>query len=127
MQLHGLTIVRDVIYEEGGLPAVAPATRVAACAVIANPYAGQAAEDLGILIAVGAELGHTLTKEALAQLPGRPLAYGKAAIIGVNGDIEHAAADGKVDSRACKIVGCLTSRAAQCDCHGPSGKLGSAA
>jgi len=29
--------------------------------------------------------------------------------------------------RACKIVGCLTSRAAQCDCHGPSGKLGSAA
>jgi hypothetical protein len=29
--------------------------------------------------------------------------------------------------RACKIVGCLTPRAAQCDCHGPSGKLGSAA
>ena len=92
MQLRRLTIVRDVIYEEGGLPAGAPATRVAACAVIANPYAGQAAEDLGTLIAVGAELGHTLTKEALAQLPGRPVAYGKAAIIGVNGDIEHAAA-----------------------------------
>jgi hypothetical protein len=32
-----------------------------------------------------------------------------------------------ISERACKIVGCLTSRAAQCDCHGPSGKLGSAA
>jgi hypothetical protein len=92
MQLRRLTIVRDVIYEEGGLPALAPTTRVAACAVIANPYAGQAVEDLSILITGGAELGHTLAKEALAQLPGRPVAYGKAAIVGVNGDIEHAAA-----------------------------------
>jgi Amino acid synthesis len=92
MQIRRLTIVRDVIYEEGGLPACAATTRVAACAVIANPYAGQAAEDLSVLFAVGAELGHTLAKEALAQLPGSPVAYGKAAIVGVNGDIEHAAA-----------------------------------
>jgi hypothetical protein len=91
MRLRRLTIVRDVIYEEGGLPARAPTTRVAACAVIANPHAGQAAEDLSVLIAAGAELGHTLAKEALAQLPGPPVAYGKA-IVGVNGDIEHAAA-----------------------------------
>ena len=102
MQLRGLTIVRDVIYERGGAPAVAPATRVAASAVVANPYVGQAAEDLSLLIAAGAELGRTLAKEALAQLPGRPVAYGKAAMVGVNGDIEYAAArlasaDGKVD------------------------------
>jgi Amino acid synthesis len=92
MRLRRLTIVRDVIYEEGGLPACAPTTRVAACAVIANPYAGQAAEDLSVLVAAGADLGRTLAKEALAQLPGPPVAYGKAAIVGVNGDIEHAAA-----------------------------------
>jgi Amino acid synthesis len=92
VELRRVTIVRDVIYVEGGLPAPALPTRVAVCAVIANPYAGQAAEDLGVLVAMGAELGHTLTKEALAQLPGSPVAYGKAAIVGVNGDIEHAAA-----------------------------------
>lgn len=92
MQLRRLTIVRDVIYEEGGLLALAPTTRVAACAVIANPYAGRAVEDLSLLIAVGAELGHRLAKEALAQLPNPPVAYGKAAIVGVSGDIEHAAA-----------------------------------
>lgn len=32
-----------------------------------------------------------------------------------------------IDARACKIVGCLTPRAAQNDCHCPSGKLGNAA
>ena len=35
--------------------------------------------------------------------------------------------DAREVERACKIVGCLTRRAAQYDCHGPSGKLGSAA
>ena len=92
MRIRRLSIICDVIYEEGGLPAFAPATRVAACGVIANPYAGQAADDLEALIAAGAEIGEKLAKEALALLPGPAIAYGKAAIVGVNGDIEHAAA-----------------------------------
>ncbi len=92
MRIRRLSIIRDVIYEEGGLPTLAPATRVAACGVIANPYAGQAAHDLEALIAAGAEIGEKLAKEALALLPGPAIAYGKAAIVGVNGDIEHAAA-----------------------------------
>jgi hypothetical protein len=92
MEIRRLTVIRDAIYEEGGLPALAPITRVAACAVILNPYANKAADDLTALIEVGAELGALLVDEASAQLPGKAIAYGKSAIVGVHGDIEHAAA-----------------------------------
>jgi hypothetical protein len=92
MRIRRLSVIRDVIYEEGGMPALTAATRVAACAVIANPYAGRASDDLEALIAAGAEIGERLAREALSLLPGPAIAYGKAAIVGVNGDIEHAAA-----------------------------------
>jgi hypothetical protein len=83
---------KDVVFAEGGLPAVRPVTRVAACAVIANPFAGKAQDDLTELIGLGAELGELLVKEARALLPGPAISYGKAAIVGTSGDIEHAAA-----------------------------------
>lgn len=92
MRISRLTTTRDVVYEEGGLPALSPVTRVAACAVILNPYAGKPVDDLSVLIEAGAQLGELLIKEALAQLPGKAVAYGKSAIVGVSGDIEHAAA-----------------------------------
>ena len=92
MDIIRLTIIKDTVFAEGGLPAVEPVTRVAACAVIANPLAGQAIDQLDVLIAQGAELGDRLVKECLAVLPHSALAYGKAAIVGVDGDIEHAAA-----------------------------------
>lgn len=69
--------------------------KVATGVVFANPLAGQYVHDLDELVAVGAELGQVLVDEALAAL-GRPTeevaAYGKAAIVGTNGEIEHAAA-----------------------------------
>ena len=42
MDIRRLLLVKDVVYAEGGLPSIVPATRVAACAVIANPLAGRA-------------------------------------------------------------------------------------
>ncbi len=92
MELRRIVVVRDVIHAEGGLPASAAVTRVAACAVIANPLAGHAADDLSDLIPFGAELGALLVREALSALPKPATSYGKAAIIGTAGDIEHAAA-----------------------------------
>jgi hypothetical protein len=92
MDIIRLTIIKDTVFAEGGLPAVETVTRVAACAVISNPLAGQAVDELDALIAYGAELGSRLVKECLAVLPRNALAYGKAAIVGVDGDIEHAAA-----------------------------------
>ena len=92
MDIRRLLTIKEIIQAEGGLPAIAPVTRVAACAVIENPLAGQASDDLGALIPLGADLGERLVRECLAQLSRAPIAYGKAAIIGLDGDIEHGAA-----------------------------------
>ena len=92
MDIRRLLVIKDVIYAEGGLPAMAPVTRVAACAVIANPLAGRAEEYLDQLIPFGEELGEMLVQEALKALPLPVLSYGKAAIVGTSGDIEHGAA-----------------------------------
>ena len=92
MEVRRIVLIKDVIYVEGGLPAVAPVSRVAACAIIANPLAGRAVDDLSELILMGAELGGRLAQEALALLNKPVISYGKAAIIGVAGDIEHGAA-----------------------------------
>jgi hypothetical protein len=92
MQIHRLLLVCETINSEGRLPAPRPVTHVAACAVIANPLAGVARDDLGELVPFGEELGELLVRKALATLPNAAVAYGKAAIVGLDGDIEHAAA-----------------------------------
>lgn len=75
---------------------ITPATRKAvAVAVIANPYAGRYADDLSALIEIGAELGGLLGARCVAALgiaPGQAQSYGKAAMVGEGGELEHAAA-----------------------------------
>ena len=64
-------------------------------AVIANPYAGRYSENLDELIAIGEELGALLGQkcvQALGIAPGQAHSYGKAAIVGEAGELEHAAA-----------------------------------
>lgn len=76
--------------------AVSPPTRkAAAVAVIRNPFAGMFVEDLAPLMEIGAELGGLLGRkcvEALGIAPGEAESYGKAALVGENGELEHAAA-----------------------------------
>ena len=72
-----------------------PARRGAAVAVIENPCAGKYVENLSELMDIGEELGELLTQRAVAALGIAPTAaesYGKAAAVGENGEIEHAAA-----------------------------------
>lgn len=72
-----------------------PTRRAAAVAVIDNPYAGEYVEDLSELMSIGEQLGELLTQKAVAALGiAGPSAesYGKAAAVGENGEIEHAAA-----------------------------------
>lgn len=75
---------------------IAPATRKAvAVAVIRNPFAGVYAEDLTELMEIGAELGALLGRkcvEALGIAPEQAQSYGKSAMVGANGELEHAAA-----------------------------------
>jgi len=92
MDIRRLLIIKDRVSFEGGAPAAVPVTRVAACALIANPLAGIATDDLGVLVPIGAELGEYLIREAGNALKAPVIAYGKAAIVGTSGDIEHAAA-----------------------------------
>ncbi len=84
------TIV-DVIYEEGYRKLTTPLHKVASGAVIKNPYAGCYVEDLTELFETGEELGRLLGETAVAQLNGAPHSYGKAVIVGINGELEHAA------------------------------------
>lgn len=69
-----------------------PVTRVAVAAVFSNPFAGRFEQDLAILFKIGGALGETLTAEALKRLSKPVVSYGKGAIVGVNGDIEHGGA-----------------------------------
>ena len=72
-----------------------PTRRAAAVAVIENPCAGKYVEDLAELMDIGEELGELLTERAVAALgiaPTTAESYGKAAAVGENGEIEHAAA-----------------------------------
>ncbi|MEM8754170.1 MAG: amino acid synthesis family protein [Pseudomonadota bacterium] len=75
---------------------VAPPTRKAvAAAVVANPFAGRFEEDLTPLIEIGAELGALLGARCVAALgiaPEAAQSYGKAAMVGEDGELEHAAA-----------------------------------
>lgn len=75
---------------------ISPPTRKAvAVAVIANPFAGEYVEDLTPLMDIGAELGKLLGERCVAALgikPEQAESYGKAAMVGENGELEHAAA-----------------------------------
>ena len=72
-----------------------PTRRAAAVAVIENPFAGRYVEDLEPLMIIGAELGGLLGEKCVAALgiqPEETESYGKAALVGENGELEHAAA-----------------------------------
>jgi amino acid synthesis protein len=95
MQIRKLvTIVEDTLTEAG--KTIEPPTRkAAAIAVIANPFAGRYVEDLTELMDMGEELGELLgnrAREALGITPEQCESYGKAAIVGLKGELEHAGA-----------------------------------
>ena len=85
------------LHSEGGAAVVPPARHVVAAAVIANPFAGSGAADraqLNALAELSERVGTTLAAMALARFPAdcRPTAYGKAVIVGTDGEREHGAA-----------------------------------
>ena len=93
--IRKIVVTVEETHREAGR-GVSPATRkAAAIAVIANPFAGKYVEDLAPLMDIGEELGGLLAQRAVAALGiegGKAESYGKAAIVGENGELEHAAA-----------------------------------
>jgi len=94
-QIRKLATILDETHVEMGRAVSPPTRRAAAVAVIANPLAGRYHGDLEELMAIGEELGDLLGRRAVAALgiaPGAAESYGKAAVVGENGELEHAAA-----------------------------------
>ena len=92
MKIRKLVTVVEEIQEDGGRRLEKPLRKVAAVAVIENPFAGRFVEDLQELVKTGEELGDLLGRRAMAALGAAAHSYGKAAIVGVDGEFEHAAA-----------------------------------
>ena len=89
-----VVFVEDVL-SEAGETIDPPARKAAAVAVIRNPFAGRYERDLSSLIEQGAELGGLLAArclEALGIEASSVESYGKAALVGEDGEYEHAAA-----------------------------------
>jgi hypothetical protein len=78
-----------------GQPVSPPCRRATVAAVIANPYAGKYVEDLSPLYEIAGQIAVILTERAIAALGVSAESiesYGKGAVVGTNGEIEHASA-----------------------------------
>ena len=94
-KIRKLVTTVDEIYSEMGKTISPPTRRAAAIAVIQNPFAEFYQENLEDLMSIGEQLGSLLGKrciEALGIKPSEAESYGKAALIGENGELEHGAA-----------------------------------
>ena len=94
-KIRKLIVQVDEIHQDGGKAVNPPTRRALAMAVIANPYAGRFSDTLDDLIDIGEELGGMLGErcvQALGIAPEQAQSYGKAAIVGEGGELEHAAA-----------------------------------
>jgi len=92
MKIRKLVTVVEEILSDGGRPARRPLKKVAALAVLENPFAGRYVDDLAELVDAGEELGALLSKRATEALGAPAESFGKAAIVGEQGELEHAAA-----------------------------------
>jgi hypothetical protein len=94
-RIRKIIIQVDETLTEQGQPVSPPVRRAVAAAVIENPYAGVYQPDLSALADIGEELGDLLARRAVAALgiAGEAVeSYGKAAAVGEDGELEHAAA-----------------------------------
>ncbi|MFG1299114.1 amino acid synthesis family protein [Xanthobacter sp. V3C-3] len=84
----------EEIFHEGGPSASSPRRRAAIVTVIENPFAGRYVEDIAPFMEDLKPLGVAMAKELVAILGGDPAAvdgYGKGAIVGAAGELEHGA------------------------------------
>lgn len=94
-KIRKIVVQIDETRMEMGREVAPPTRRALAMAVIENPYAGRYALDLSDLVDIGEELGGLLGErcvQVLGILPAQVESYGKAAIVGESGELEHAAA-----------------------------------
>ena len=94
VQLRKITMQFEEIYHEGGPPPAKPLVRGAILAVARNPYAGRFVEDVTPFMEALRPLGLELARRLVEALGGEVATiegYGKGAIVGMSGEIEHGA------------------------------------
>src|SRR5215468_5145459 len=92
VEIRKVITTREVVFSELGVKAPRPVVRAAGIAVILNPFAGRFVEDLRPLFEAGAMLGERLMPDLVKLLDGPALSYGKGALVGVDGEMEHGGA-----------------------------------
>ena len=92
LEIRKIVTTREIVFSELGVAAAKPVVRAVGMAVIRNPFAGKYAEDLRALYEAGAELGERLMPQLVEMLDGPAVSYGKGAIVGVQGEMEHGGA-----------------------------------
>jgi hypothetical protein len=93
--IRKIVTLLEEVHTEAGRTVSPPTRKVVVAAVVANPYAGEYVEDLDQLVALGESLGEELAERGLAALgiDGTDAqSFGKAAMVGEDGELEHAAA-----------------------------------
>src|SRR5271169_5794369 len=92
IDIRKIVTFREVVFSELGAAAPRPIVRAVGMAVIRNPFAGRRVADLRELFEAGAALGERIMPELVKLLDGPAVSYGKGAIVGVAGEMEHGGA-----------------------------------
>ncbi|MFN4311149.1 MAG: amino acid synthesis family protein [Ferrovibrio sp.] len=94
VEVRRIVCITDEIFHDGGAKVARPPRRGVIGALVKNPYAGRYVEDITPMMEALKPVGVELTRRLVAALGGNPKeiqAYGKGAIVGAGGELEHGA------------------------------------
>lgn len=93
MEIRRITTLAEEIFSEAGQCSESSLRKIAVVAVLKNPFAGRYEKNLQSLTDASAEIGRKMAAIGVAAMNGRPIeSYGKAGVVGINGEQEHAVA-----------------------------------
>jgi hypothetical protein len=90
MEIRRILTFFEEVRIDAGRPVSPPLRKAAAVAIVGNPFAGRFEQDLSALTAASEAIGREISEIAVRLLQGDPpVSYGKAAVVGVDGEQEH--------------------------------------
>lgn len=91
LEIRRSIMVVDTRHVEAGLRHETPLRRIAAIAIVGNPYAGKYVDDLSEMIDASASVGRFLAELAVQAMGSHEIqSYGKGGVAGLGGELEHA-------------------------------------
>lgn len=90
--IRRIIVNRETVRSRFGAPSARPVVRAWAAVVIGNPFAGRYVEDLSALFDAGRAIGEQVMPDLVVRLGGPAVSYGKGALVGLDGEMEHGGA-----------------------------------